>query len=78
MNILTRIDRVLDASGNSQKVFKLAPYHNGYIFFTRSTYTSNWLHGHAVIVIDEVRGNVLESLDPGIISTDQKAHCVDD
>ncbi len=51
--------------------FTLAPYHNGYILLTKSTYTMNWRHGHAGIVIDEVRGITLEALNPGTYSMEQ-------
>lgn len=73
MNLITRQDYAFDADGNTQKAFKLAPYHNGYIFLTKSTYTANWRHGHAGIVIDETRGKVLESLEPGTVSMEQNA-----
>ena len=49
----------------SEPGFQLAPYHNGYILLSKSTYTGAWRHGHAGIVIDDVRGIVLEALYPG-------------
>lgn len=73
MNPLTRIDQAFDAHGNTIKAFELAPYHNGYIFLTKSTYTANWRHGHAGLVVDEKRGKVLESLEPGTVSMEQDA-----
>lgn len=51
--------------------FELGPYHNGYILLTKSTHTANWRHGHAGIVIDEVRGITLEALNPGTYSMEQ-------
>ena len=51
--------------------FELGPYHNGYVLLTKSTYTANWRHGHAGIVIDEVRGVTLEALNPGTYSMEQ-------
>lgn len=51
--------------------FQLGPYHNGYILLTKSTHTANWRHGHAGIVIDEVRGITLEALNPGTYSMEQ-------
>ena len=51
--------------------FELGPYHNGYVLLTKSTYTANWRHGHAGIVIDEVRGITLEALNPGTYSMEQ-------
>lgn len=73
MNFITRMDQSLDDEDNWIPSFELAPYHNGYIFLSKSTYTFNWRHGHAGIVIDEKRGKVLESLEPGTISMEQNA-----
>lgn len=53
------------------KAFTLAPYYNGYLFFTKSTFTMNWRHGHIGIVTDEVRGITLEALNPGSPSMEQ-------
>lgn len=55
----------------SEKAFNLAPYHNGYLFFTKSVFTMNWRHGHLGIVTDEVRGITLEALNPGSLSMEQ-------
>ncbi|ONI44767.1 hypothetical protein AN641_06025 [Candidatus Epulonipiscioides gigas] len=71
MSFITRWDRVMH-SGKPQKVFELAPYKNGDIFLTKSTYTFNWRHGHAGIVVDDVNGYILESLNPGSVSKLQK------
>ncbi|MGL6174570.1 MAG: hypothetical protein ACRC1P_08180 [Cellulosilyticaceae bacterium] len=73
MNALTRMDKSLDSAGQWIPSFELAPYENGYIFLSKSTYTFNWRHGHAGIVVDAVRGKVLESLEPGTTSTLQNA-----
>lgn len=73
MNPLTRMDKSFDADGNWIPSFELAPYENGYIFLSKSTYTFNWRHGHAGIVVDAKRGKVLESLEPGTTSTLQNA-----
>lgn len=73
MNTLTRMDQSFDDEGNWIPSFELAPYQNGYIFLSKSTYTFNWRHGHAGIVVDSVRGKVLESLEPGTTSTLQNA-----
>lgn len=53
------------------KAFTLAPYHNGYLFFTKSTFTMNWRHGHMGIVTDEIRGITLEALNPGSLTMEQ-------
>lgn len=74
MNVLTRIDKSFDAEDNWIPSFELAPYENGYIFLSKSTYTFNWRHGHAGIVVDAVRGKVLESLEPGTVSMLQNAN----
>ena len=71
MTLVTNIDEVHDASGNQIPAFELAPYENGYIFLTKSTYTYNWRHGHAGLVIDSVRGKILESLEPFTLSMEQ-------
>lgn len=73
MNLITKQDKAFDADGNTMKAFELAPFHNGYIFLSKSTYTANWRHGHAGIVVDEKRGKVLESLEPGTLSMEQNA-----
>lgn len=61
------------AHAGSDKAFTLAPYHNGYLFFTKSTHTMNWRHGHMGLVIDEVRGITLEALNPGTPTMEQNA-----
>ena len=71
MTLVTNIDEVHDPSGNQIPAFELAPYENGYIFLTKSTYTYNWRHGHAGLVIDSVRGKILESLEPFTLSMEQ-------
>lgn len=73
MNFITRIDQVQDDAGNWQQAFILAPYEEGDIFLTKSTHTFNFRHGHAAIVIDAVRGKLLESLEPGTVSMEQDA-----
>ncbi|MDU6855786.1 MAG: hypothetical protein E6370_15365 [Clostridiales bacterium] len=73
MTPVTNIDVVQDETGKQVAAFELAPYDNGYIFLTKSTYTYNWRHGHAGIVIDKVRGKVLESLEPFTVSMEQNA-----
>lgn len=73
MNWLTKMDQVFDSDDGVTRAFKLAPYHNGYIFLSKSTYTANWRHGHAGLVVDETRGKVLESLEPGTVSVEQNA-----
>lgn len=73
MTPLTNVDKVLDEKGQMVKAFELAPYENGYIFLTKSTYTYNWRHGHAGLVIDSVRGKTLESLEPFTLSMEQDA-----
>lgn len=71
MTPFTKIDEIHDASGNRISGFELAPYENGYIFLSKSTYTYNWRHGHAGLVIDNVRGKMLESLEPFTVSMEQ-------
>lgn len=73
MNAITRIDKSFDENDKAIQSFELAPYQNGYIFLTKSTYTFNWRHGHAGIVVDAKRGKVLESLEPGTTSALQNA-----
>lgn len=55
----------------SEKAFEFAPYHNGYLFFTKSTFTMNWRHGHVGLVTDEIRGITLEALNPGAPTMEQ-------
>ncbi|MEG0325120.1 MAG: hypothetical protein RR618_01190 [Cellulosilyticaceae bacterium] len=73
MNALTRVDKSFDENDKWIPSFDLAPYKNGYIFLSKSTYTFNWRHGHAGIVVDAKRGKVLESLEPGTESMLQDA-----
>ena len=73
MTPITNLDIAQDESGKQIPAFEMAPYDNGYIFLTKSTYTYNWRHGHAGIVIDKVRGKVLESLEPFTVSMEQNA-----
>lgn len=73
MTPVTNIDVIQDEQGKDIAAFELAPYENGYIFLTKSTYTYNWRHGHAGIVIDSVRGKMLESLEPFTVSMEQNA-----
>lgn len=73
MTPVTNIDIIQDETGKQIPAFELAPYDNGYIFLSKSTYTYNWRHGHAGIVIDSVRGKVLESLEPFTVSMEQNA-----
>lgn len=68
---LTTEEHLVDTSGNMVRGFELAPYHNGYIFLTKSTHTLGWRHGHAGLVIDEKRGKTLEALHPGSVSMEQ-------
>ncbi|OON92949.1 MAG: hypothetical protein ATN31_07530 [Candidatus Epulonipiscioides saccharophilum] len=70
MSILTRLDKHM-VKNRPQKAFTLAPYKNGYIFFTKSTYTFNWRHGHCGIVVDDLHGYILESFAPGTVSSIQ-------
>lgn len=69
---VTVCEMVGDAKdSNHTAAFQLAPYHNGYLFFTKSTFTMNWRHGHIGIVTDEVRGITVEALNPGYPSMEQ-------
>lgn len=74
MNILTRVDEIHSDEGEWISGFDLAPYENGYIFLSKSTYTANWRHGHAGLVVDAKRGVLLESLQPFTTSTLQNAN----
>lgn len=74
MNILTRVDQIHSDKGEWISGFELAPYENGYIFLSKSTYTANWRHGHAGLVVDAKRGILLESLEPFTKSTLQNAN----
>lgn len=73
MTPFTNIDKVLNEKGEMIPAFELAPYENGYIFLSKSTYTYNWRHGHAGLVIDSIRGKMLESLEPFTLSMEQDA-----
>ena len=56
------------------KAFTLAPYHNGYLFYTNGTHSFGWRHGHIGLVVDEVHGLTLEALSPGTSSCLQNIH----
>ncbi|WP_083258876.1 hypothetical protein [Cellulosilyticum sp. I15G10I2] len=70
---VTQQDYVANEKKEAIAGFEIAPYHNGYIFLTKSTYTMNWRHGHAGIVIDAKRGKLLEAVNPGSRSLEQDA-----
>lgn len=40
---------------------ELAPYKEGYILLTKSTYTCGWRHGHAALITDSKNGYILEA-----------------
>ncbi len=74
MSFFTSWDKVFNDNGDWIPAFTLAPYQNGYIFLTKSTYTANWRHGHAGIVVDAQNSLVMESLEPGTSSILQPAN----
>jgi len=69
----TQEDFIKNPDKTAMPAFDLAPYKNGYIFFTKSTHTMNWRHGHAGIVVDAKRKKTLEALNPGTASIEQDA-----
>ncbi len=71
---VTKQEYFINSQKESVPGFEIAPYQNGYIFLTKSTFTFNWRHGHAGIVIDAKRGKTLEALSPGTISMEQDAN----
>jgi uncharacterized protein YycO len=73
MSPVTFYDVSEDENNKPTKLFELAPYKNGYIFFHKSTHTFNWRHGHVGLVVDAKHGKVLESLEPGTTSILQDA-----
>ncbi len=64
MNLITSWEKSLDPDGNIITAFEMAPYKNGYIFLTKSTYTVNYRHGHAGLIVDDIHGKILESSEP--------------
>lgn len=58
-------------SSTPEKAFNLAPYHNGYLFFTKSSVSLGWRHGHVGMVTDEIRGITVEALHAGLPSAEQ-------
>lgn len=51
------------SSDINKKVYntELAPYKEGYILLTKSTYTCGWRHGHAALITDSKDGYILEA-----------------
>ncbi|OON90451.1 MAG: hypothetical protein ATN33_02985 [Epulopiscium sp. Nele67-Bin001] len=64
MNAITSWEKALDEDGKVIPAFEIAPYKNGYIFLTKSTFTVNYRHGHAGLIVDDVHGKILESSEP--------------
>lgn len=62
---ITFEERLTNHSGEFIPGFQIAPYHNGYIFFTKAAHSLGWHHGHAGIVIDEKHGKTLEAISLG-------------
>lgn len=62
---ITFEERLTNPSGDFATGFELAPYHNGYILFTKAAHSLGWHHGHAGIVIDEKHGKTLEAISIG-------------
>lgn len=61
-SIISREEHIVNNKGKYTYNVSLAPYHNGYIFLTKSSHTLGWRNGHAGIVVDEEKGQILESL----------------
>lgn len=55
----------LNSSRCPERAFTLAPFHNGYLFFTDATHSFGWRHGHMGLVVDEIHGFTLEAIRPG-------------
>lgn len=55
----------ISSSKEPKRAFTLAPFHNGYLFFTDATHSFGWRHGHMGLVVDEVHGFTLEAIRPG-------------
>ncbi len=73
LNLLTREDYLPSLEGTAWPHFDIAPYQNGDIFLTKSTYTLGWRHGHGGIVVDKKRGKTLEAFSPGTVSSENDA-----
>ncbi len=67
--LIVNYEYIVDEEGQTMHWFDLAPYENGYVIVTRSTHTLGWRHGHAGIVTDADKQEVLEALLLGSDST---------
>lgn len=54
-----------DDNGNKRYGFELAPYDDGYVVLSFSSHTLGWMHGHAGIIVNSDRGEVLEAFTLG-------------
>ncbi len=62
---LVKNEYVVDDTGKSIKAFDFAPYEDGYILLRSSAHTLGWRHGHAGLILDAEKGEVLEAVTMG-------------
>lgn len=62
---LVKNEYVVDDTGKSINAFEFAPYENGYILIRSSAHTLGWRHGHAGLIVDAEKGEVLEAVTLG-------------
>ena len=60
--IIVNHESLVDEQGKIVYGFDLAPYENGYVLVTKSTYSLGWRHGHAGIVTDAENQETLEAV----------------
>ncbi|MDF2820017.1 MAG: hypothetical protein K0R15_458 [Clostridiales bacterium] len=72
INLITNEDKYISNSSGLPNTFPMENIKDGYILITTSTFTAGYRHGHAGLVIDAENGIVLESLEPGTVSKQQK------
>jgi len=69
---ISKEESVVDENGNLTDGTQLVPLHNGYIMITKSSHVFGWRNGHAAIIVDASKGEILESVVLGTNSLVQK------
>lgn len=64
-SVLTKRESIIDHNGRYKYGFNLAPYDNGYVLITKSNHSLGWLHGHAAIITNSSKNEVLEAVTLG-------------
>lgn len=61
IGVITYEERMVNKKGKIMKAFQVADIKNGDVVLSRSTHSFGWRHGHAAIVTDSKKGELLEA-----------------